>query len=179
MERPLYHLGVHCRGPPSRVAATTLAREALLTSTSTHDAPFRSTTPHDPRPFTPRRTPTRDHGLPGRHVLLPERPKDGRHAPGPAGSGYAECAHACRGPSVRGIYCLCMAVHVVLTPSQKLNEHCFERCIPKPGAALSKGEESCMSACMEKYMSAWNTVSKQYVGRIQRESAQGGAVQNL
>jgi len=72
-----------------------------------------------------------------------------------------------------------MAVHVVLTPSQKLNEHCFERCIPKPGASLSKGEESCMSACMEKYMSAWNTVSKQYVGRIQRESAQGGAVQNL
>merc|ERR1712137_1445803 len=62
---------------------------------------------------------------------------------------------------------------------EKLNEHCFERCIPKPGAALSKGEESCMSACMEKYMSAWNTVSKQYVGRIQRESAQGGAVQNL
>jgi import inner membrane translocase subunit TIM13 len=61
--------------------------------------------------------------------------------------------------------------------SQKLNEHCFERCIPKPGASLSKGEESCMSACMEKYMSAWNTVSKQYVGRIQRE--QGGALQNV
>jgi import inner membrane translocase subunit TIM13 len=34
-----------------------------------------------------------------------------------------------------------------------------------------------MSACMEKYMSAWNTVSKQYVGRIQRE--QGSAVQNM
>jgi import inner membrane translocase subunit TIM13 len=27
---------------------------------------------------------------------------------------------------------------------------------------------------MEKYMSAWNTVSKQYVARIQKESAAGG-----
>jgi import inner membrane translocase subunit TIM13 len=31
---------------------------------------------------------------------------------------------------------------------------------------------------MEKYMGAWNTVSKQYVGRIQKEQ-QNGAVQNL
>ena len=65
----------------------------------------------------------------------------------------------------------------VLTHFQKLNEHCFERCVPKPGTSLSKGEENCFTACMEKYMSAWNTVSKQYVGRIQRE--QGGAVQNV
>ncbi|CAA9963323.1 hypothetical protein CFE70_006753 [Pyrenophora teres f. teres 0-1] len=57
---------------------------------------------------------------------------------------------------------------------EKLNEHCFERCVPKPGTSLSKGEENCFTACMEKYMSAWNTVSKQYVGRIQRESAAVG-----
>ncbi|KAF1938078.1 hypothetical protein EJ02DRAFT_458159 [Clathrospora elynae] len=62
---------------------------------------------------------------------------------------------------------------------EKLNEHCFERCVPKPGTSLSKGEEGCVTSCMEKYMGAWNTVSKQYVARIQRESAQGGAVQNL
>lgn len=61
---------------------------------------------------------------------------------------------------------------------QKLNEHCFDRCVPKPGTSLSKGEEGCFTACMEKYMSSWNTVSKQYVARIQRESQQG-AVQNL
>jgi import inner membrane translocase subunit TIM13 len=57
-----------------------------------------------------------------------------------------------------------------LTCCQKLNEHCFERCVPKPGTSLSKGEEGCFTNCMEKYMSAWNTVSKQYVARIQRES---------
>ncbi|KAJ4363504.1 protein translocase subunit [Neocucurbitaria cava] len=62
---------------------------------------------------------------------------------------------------------------------EKLNEHCFERCVPKPGTSLSKGEETCFTSCMEKYMSAWNTVSKQYVARIQRESAQSSALQNL
>ncbi|KAF2015490.1 hypothetical protein BU24DRAFT_421796 [Aaosphaeria arxii CBS 175.79] len=56
---------------------------------------------------------------------------------------------------------------------EKLNEHCFERCVPKPGSSLSKGEETCFTSCMEKYMQAWNTVSKQYVARIQQESQSG------
>ncbi len=46
--------------------------------------------------------------------------------------------------------------------------------MPKPGTSLSSGEEGCFKSCMEKYMSAWNTVSKQYVARIQKESAAGG-----
>ncbi|PVH95371.1 hypothetical protein DM02DRAFT_537534, partial [Periconia macrospinosa] len=61
---------------------------------------------------------------------------------------------------------------------EKLNEHCFERCVPKPGTSLSKGEETCFTSCMEKYMSAWNTVSKTYVARIQKESQQGGGLMN-
>ena len=60
------------------------------------------------------------------------------------------------------------------TAPQKLNEHCFERCIPKPGSSLSSGESTCYSQCMEKYMSAWNVVSKQYINRIQREAGSGG-----
>jgi len=58
---------------------------------------------------------------------------------------------------------------------QKLNEHCFERCVPKPGSSLSRGEETCFKSCMEKYMDAWNTVSKQYVARIQKEAREQGA----
>ncbi|OCL02543.1 hypothetical protein AOQ84DRAFT_249434, partial [Glonium stellatum] len=56
---------------------------------------------------------------------------------------------------------------------EKLNEHCFERCVPKPGSSLSKGEESCFTACMEKYMTAWNVISRQYVARIQKEASTG------
>lgn len=62
---------------------------------------------------------------------------------------------------------------------EKLNEHCFERCVPKPGTSLSSGEEKCFTSCMEKYMGAWNVVSKQYVARIQRESQAGSSLSNI
>lgn len=46
--------------------------------------------------------------------------------------------------------------------------------MPKPGSSLASGEKQCLSYCMEKYMDAWNTVSKQYIGRIQHESVKAG-----
>ncbi|XXH05059.1 hypothetical protein Hte_011483 [Hypoxylon texense] len=52
---------------------------------------------------------------------------------------------------------------------EKINEHCFEKCVPKPGASLSNSEQTCFTQCMEKYMSAWNQVSTSYIGRLQRE----------
>ena len=62
---------------------------------------------------------------------------------------------------------------LLLTHEQKVNEHCFERCVPKPGTSLSSGETTCFTQCMEKYMAAWNTVSRQYINRIQQESGKG------
>ncbi|PSS12680.1 hypothetical protein M430DRAFT_44561 [Amorphotheca resinae ATCC 22711] len=56
---------------------------------------------------------------------------------------------------------------------EKVNEHCFEKCVPKPGSSLSSGETTCFTSCMEKYMAAWNTVSRQYINRIQQESSKG------
>lgn len=61
----------------------------------------------------------------------------------------------------------------ILIHLQKVNEHCFEKCIPKPGTSLSSGETTCFTQCMEKYMQAWNTVSRQYITRIQQESNKG------
>ncbi|KAG4442506.1 protein translocase subunit [Cadophora sp. M221] len=58
---------------------------------------------------------------------------------------------------------------------EKVNEHCFEKCVPKPGSSLSSGETTCFTQCMEKYMSAWNTVSRQYINRIQQENTKNGA----
>jgi hypothetical protein len=51
---------------------------------------------------------------------------------------------------------------------QKLNEHCFDRCIPTPGSSLSSGESTCYTNCMEKYMAAWNTTSRQYLTHVQK-----------
>lgn len=54
--------------------------------------------------------------------------------------------------------------------SQKVNQHCFDKCVPKPSSSLSSGETTCFTQCMEKYMSTWNTVSRQYINRMQVES---------
>ncbi|KAL6716984.1 protein translocase subunit [Lecanora helva] len=63
---------------------------------------------------------------------------------------------------------------------ERINHHCFEKCIPAPGSSLSKKDESCISMCMDKYMQTWNTVSRQYISRIEQkvQSGQGG-VENL
>ncbi|KAI9791118.1 MAG: protein translocase subunit [Peltula sp. TS41687] len=52
---------------------------------------------------------------------------------------------------------------------ENISLHCFEKCVPKPATSLSRGEQTCMTLCMEKYMAAWNTVRTQYLNRIQRE----------
>ena len=52
--------------------------------------------------------------------------------------------------------------------AQKINEHCFERCVPTPGSSLSSGEQTCFNNCMEKYMGAWNATSRQYLSHVQK-----------
>jgi import inner membrane translocase subunit TIM13 len=52
---------------------------------------------------------------------------------------------------------------------EKLQENCFEKCVPKPGKSLSGGEETCVKTCMEKYMAAWNQVNQAYIARIRQE----------
>ena len=58
----------------------------------------------------------------------------------------------------------------------KVNENCFDKCIPSPGSSLSSKEQTCLSSCMEKYIEAWNVVSRTYVGRLQKEGAQLGGM---
>lgn len=53
----------------------------------------------------------------------------------------------------------------------KLTDNCFQRCILQPSSSLTGVEETCVSQCMEKYMRAWNVISRSYISRIQ----QGGA----
>ncbi|KAG4304552.1 hypothetical protein PORY_001945 [Pneumocystis oryctolagi] len=51
----------------------------------------------------------------------------------------------------------------------KLNETCYDRCIPKPGSRFENIEQTCVSKCIARYMDAWNIVSQTYIARIQRE----------
>lgn len=51
----------------------------------------------------------------------------------------------------------------------KMSEKCFKKCINKPGTALDNSEQKCIAMCMDRYMDAWNLVSRTYSTRIQRE----------
>lgn len=50
--------------------------------------------------------------------------------------------------------------------TRTITENCFGQCVPTPGPALTPDQSQCISLCVEKYMRAWNVVSKTYVGRI-------------
>ncbi|KAL6869338.1 protein translocase subunit [Amphichorda felina] len=52
---------------------------------------------------------------------------------------------------------------------EKVQENCFEKCVPKPGSSMSSNEQSCATSCMEKYMAAWNQVNSAYINRIRQE----------
>jgi import inner membrane translocase subunit TIM13 len=59
---------------------------------------------------------------------------------------------------------------------QKINENCFEKCVPKPGSSVSSSERTCVTQCMEKYMAAWNQVNSTYLRRIQQEVGNNSAL---
>ncbi|KAK3322429.1 mitochondrial import inner membrane translocase subunit TIM13 [Apodospora peruviana] len=56
---------------------------------------------------------------------------------------------------------------------EKINENCFEKCIPKPSSSITSGEKTCVTNCMEKYMAAWNHVNATYMRRVQEEVNKG------
>jgi import inner membrane translocase subunit TIM13 len=62
------------------------------------------------------------------------------------------------------------SIDILLTFCQKINEHCFNHCIPAPSSSLSKKEETCLNSCMEKYMATWNTISRRYVEHLQKSN---------
>ncbi len=51
----------------------------------------------------------------------------------------------------------------------KITEKCFKQCISKPGTSLDNSEQKCVAMCMDRYIDAYNTVSKAYSSRIQQE----------
>ncbi|CRG88956.1 hypothetical protein PISL3812_05991 [Talaromyces islandicus] len=61
----------------------------------------------------------------------------------------------------------------------KINENCFDRCITSPGSSLSSGETSCLSSCMEKYISVWNATSRAYINRVQLETKNMSGAEGL
>ncbi|TFY74994.1 hypothetical protein EWM64_g9016 [Hericium alpestre] len=51
----------------------------------------------------------------------------------------------------------------------KTNEKCFAKCVTKPSTSLSSSEETCLARCLDRYMEAFNIVSRSYTQRLSRE----------
>ncbi|ESO88052.1 hypothetical protein LOTGIDRAFT_100075, partial [Lottia gigantea] len=52
---------------------------------------------------------------------------------------------------------------------QKITEKSFKKCVTKPGSSLDNSEQKCIAMAMDRYMDAFDVVSKTYVSRLQRE----------
>ncbi|KAI0077260.1 hypothetical protein K474DRAFT_1643507 [Panus rudis PR-1116 ss-1] len=55
----------------------------------------------------------------------------------------------------------------------KSSEKCFLKCITKPSTSLSSSEQTCLANCQERYMEAFNIVSRTYISRISKERQAG------
>ncbi|KAI0310790.1 Tim10/DDP family zinc finger-domain-containing protein [Amylostereum chailletii] len=56
----------------------------------------------------------------------------------------------------------------------KTNEKCYLKCVTKPSDSLSSSEETCLSRCLDRYMEAFNIVSRTYTTRLAKERLQDG-----
>ncbi|KAF8323051.1 hypothetical protein DL93DRAFT_615820 [Clavulina sp. PMI_390] len=61
---------------------------------------------------------------------------------------------------------------------EKMNDKCFLKCVTKPSTSLSSWEQGCLGNCMDRYMEAYDTVSRAYTHRVAQE-AQGSADPSL
>ncbi|KIY68829.1 hypothetical protein CYLTODRAFT_421282 [Cylindrobasidium torrendii FP15055 ss-10] len=52
---------------------------------------------------------------------------------------------------------------------ENMNNKCYTACIPQPGAAISNSEKTCLANCQERFMDAFNIVSRSYHARLSKE----------
>ncbi|KZP27307.1 hypothetical protein FIBSPDRAFT_1040189 [Athelia psychrophila] len=73
--------------------------------------------------------------------------------------------------SVRSEIALSNAQELITTT----NDKCFAKCILKPSTSLSSSEETCLTRCLDRYMEAFNIVSRTYVSRLSKERLEAQA----
>ncbi|KAJ2781575.1 protein translocase subunit [Coemansia javaensis] len=50
-----------------------------------------------------------------------------------------------------------------------ISKHCFKMCVPAPGPSLGSSDEGCLGRCIDKYLAAWDAVSRTYVAHVQKQ----------
>lgn len=52
---------------------------------------------------------------------------------------------------------------------EDMTEKCYNVCIKKPGTSLDNYEQRCLGNCMDRFIDAYNVVSKVFTKRISEE----------
>ncbi|KAK9478584.1 Tim10/DDP family zinc finger-domain-containing protein [Lipomyces japonicus] len=55
----------------------------------------------------------------------------------------------------------------------KITDNCYDKCIgSNPEPSLTNSNQQCLQKCSEKYLQAWNIISREFVSRAEKESRQ-------
>lgn len=65
---------------------------------------------------------------------------------------------------------LCVALWAHTALVQSMTDKCFEKCVPKPGPALSGGEQACLARCMDRYLNVMTVVFNAIARQAQKHS---------
>lgn len=52
---------------------------------------------------------------------------------------------------------------------QSLNEKCFKMCVSTPGSSLDNSQQKCLAKCTDRYIEAWNSVSRALTNTIRQQ----------
>ncbi|XP_078488740.1 mitochondrial import inner membrane translocase subunit Tim13 [Ciona intestinalis] len=53
---------------------------------------------------------------------------------------------------------------------QTINDKCFKMCINNPGSSLDGSQQKCLSKCVDRYIDAWNCVSRTVTNKIRQQA---------
>jgi len=53
---------------------------------------------------------------------------------------------------------------------QTINEKCFKMCVSSPGSSLDTAQQKCLAKCVDRYVEAWNCVSKTVTNKIRQQA---------
>ncbi|CAK8682088.1 mitochondrial import inner membrane translocase subunit Tim13-like [Clavelina lepadiformis] len=53
---------------------------------------------------------------------------------------------------------------------QTINDKCFKLCVQSPGTSLDGSQQKCLAKCVDRYIDAWNCVSRSVTNKIRQHS---------
>ena len=53
---------------------------------------------------------------------------------------------------------------------QTINDTCFKMCVQTPGSTVDSSQQKCLAKCIDRYVDAWNCISRSVTNKIRQQS---------